>query len=615
MADSPIQDLPRAEHVLNSDLFVLEQSGAAMSLTGQVLIEELADKLDANGLISTISYTAPVPPSLTGTLTITTVNNYSYSYSVINGRGISGLSWSASGTSGNGQYHTGTFSYNDGTTSTVQIRDGLKGDTGAQTYVHLRWANVYPQSNSDILPANTVGPYIGIATSTSSTAPTEYTSYNWYKYKGETGATGAYVSSVTKTNTNGLVDTYTMGLSDGNTAGAFNVTNAKSIVSLVLISGNHAAGTTDVYRLTYNTGDTLDISVYNGANGLGSVSTVSGIQADGNGDVPQVISGNGAPTTATVGQANQLYFDKANSTMYYCAGESGGTYVWQGTSVTVDSAMSTSSTNPLQNKVITGKVGTTALNTTATDLSSAVNEVLAAIPAASTTTPSADGTGAAGNGITWARSNHVHPLNVATSGAPADLGTASNGTATTYARSDHVHSRNGVVASDGSTAAIWTTGDLNDFITGNVVATGTDVSNCPSAAWWFIVSAGDPTTRVQIAYPLFPVDGLPKRRYQASSSWSSWLNLPVADVGSITTSTTWTTQTSDYTQTVTVSGATVTSNSKVDLQPDTTALTQMLSDGCTALYVENNAGTLTLHALGAALTAALTIQCTVTEVS
>lgn len=86
-------------------------------------------------------------------------------------------------------------------------------------------------------------------------------------------------------------------------------------------------------------------------------------------------------------------------------------------------------------------------------------------------------------------------------------------------------------------------------------------------------------------------------------------------LGSITTSTTWTTQTNDYTQTVTVSGATVTSNSKVDLQPDTTAITQLITDGVTALFIENNNGTLTAHAVGASPTAALTLQCTVTEVA
>ena len=70
-----------------------------------------------------------------------------------------------------------------------------------------------------------------------------------------------------------------------------------------------------------------------------------------------------------------------------------------------------------------------------------------------------------------------------------------------------------------------------------------------------------------------------------------------------------------HSEAVTVTGATITGSSKVDLQPDAAAIQQMISDGVLALYVENNAGTLTAYAVGAAPTAALTLQCTVTEVS
>ena len=83
--------------------------------------------------------------------------------------------------------------------------------------------------------------------------------------------------------------------------------------------------------------------------------------------------------------------------------------------------------------------------------------------------------------------------------------------------------------------------------------------------------------------------------------------------GSVTLTTTWSGN-DPYTQTVTISGATVTANTKVDLQPDATALQQMLDDGTTALYIVNNNGTLTAYALSAAPTAALTIQVTLTEV-
>ena len=81
----------------------------------------------------------------------------------------------------------------------------------------------------------------------------------------------------------------------------------------------------------------------------------------------------------------------------------------------------------------------------------------------------------------------------------------------------------------------------------------------------------------------------------------------------ITLSATWT-GVGPYTQTVTVTGATVTTASKIDLQPTPAQLAALVADGVTALVVENNAGTLTAYALGAAPSAAMTVQCTVTEV-
>lgn len=76
----------------------------------------------------------------------------------------------------------------------------------------------------------------------------------------------------------------------------------------------------------------------------------------------------------------------------------------------------------------------------------------------------------------------------------------------------------------------------------------------------------------------------------------------------------WTTsQTNVYTQTVTVTGAN--SSSKIDLQPDATALLQLMSDGVQALYISNNNGTFTAYAIGAATTANLTLQASITATS
>lgn len=436
MADKTIQSLPTADPLVGTELFVLQQNGAK-KIEAQEFITYLTAALNGHGGINNISYTPPESQSIDGTLTVTTADGTEFDFDVTNGRGISNITWTTSGTAGDGMIHTGTILYNDGTTSPVEFQDGVQGPQGQQTYVWFKWAQDYPSADSDM--QSVVGPYIGIYAGISSTPPTSYTAYTWYEYKGETGDAGSSISSIDLTGSTGLVDTYTITLTDGNTS-TFTVTNAKSIVSVTMISGSHAAGTTDVYQILFNDGDTANFSVYNGANGLGSVSTVSGIQADGNGNVSQVISGNGAPTTATVGQTNQLYYDLTNSVLYYCAGESGGTYVWLGAGVTVDSALSGSSTNPVQNAVITNRVGTGALPNSNTNLTAAINYVDGRIPSAATQTPLADTTGGAvGTGTNFARNDHRHPLNVPTSGTPADLGTASQGTAATYSRSDHVH--------------------------------------------------------------------------------------------------------------------------------------------------------------------------------
>ena len=68
-----------------------------------------------------------------------------------------------------------------------------------------------------------------------------------------------------------------------------------------------------------------------------------------------------------------------------------------------------------------------------------------------------------------------------------------------------------------------------------------------------------------------------------------------------------------YTQTIIISGATITSHTKVDIQLDETAFTQIINDGVAAMFVKNNSGTLTLYAISAATTADITIQVTYYE--
>lgn len=111
--------------------------------------------------------------------------------------------------------------------------------------------------------------------------------------------------------------------------------------------------------------------------------------------------------------------------------------------------------------------------------------------------------------------------------------------------------------------------------------------------------------------------GAPYNRWE---EWMLWLAeiggeaQPQISGGTITLSTTWS-GADPYSQTVTVSGATITAKSKIDLQPTPSQIAQLILDGVTALVIENNDGVLTATALGAETSEAMTIACTVTEVS
>lgn len=74
----------------------------------------------------------------------------------------------------------------------------------------------------------------------------------------------------------------------------------------------------------------------------------------------------------------------------------------------------------------------------------------------------------------------------------------------------------------------------------------------------------------------------------------------------------WTGSASPYTQGVTITGGTATS--QADIQADAAAIQQMLDDGTNAIYIANNNGTFTAYAVGEKPTADLSVQVTVYEV-
>ena len=494
MADKRIQDLTPASSVGTADRFVLEQSGQAKSLTGQVLVNDLATYLDGHGGIASITYTAPVSPSLNGTMTITLADesvvtlsvtngrgitsisssssgltdtytlhyndgttstfdvtngrgitgisksssgltdtytlsyndgttstfsvdngkeissvlktgavgltdiytisyndNTTDSFNVTNGRGIDSISWSASGTQGDGMTHTGTISYNDNTTSTIIFHDGVKGDTGEQTYVWLKWAQTYPTQDSDM--QNSVAPYIGIYSGLSSTAPTDYTAYAWYQYKGDkgdTGDTGDYIDPVVSFGTSTAAATepqtwYNSPSSISYAAGNFiwqktqyTLHNAQTVQStekkIIGYIGQNGSGSGTVTQITFNG---------------------TAFQDDGTGNVPMMVDA--ADVGAIADPAN-----KANGQVltYDSSADE-----W------VAATPTTGDVNTVNNVGVTAGTTNIQLYGTAIPMSSTDNtSVKDAIPLASSSTPQPLGTAAVGTGTTWARADHVHKL-------------------------------------------------------------------------------------------------------------------------------------------------------------------------------------------------------------
>lgn len=188
MADKAIGELVAATQVTSTDLFVLEQNSTAKKLTGQILENWLVSFADGHGGIQTIEKTGT--NVLVDTYTITLADQTTMTFDVTNGRSITGITWQSSGTPGDGQVHTGTIAYNDGTTGSIVITDGVKGDTGAAEYCHIRWSSVEPTRDSDVYdtPDDWMGVYTGLE---ASTANLHYTDYQWCCVKGDTGATGA----------------------------------------------------------------------------------------------------------------------------------------------------------------------------------------------------------------------------------------------------------------------------------------------------------------------------------------------------------------------------------------------------------------------------------------
>lgn len=269
MADKAITDLNVVPGTIDdgNTWFAVAQSGAAYKVSGHEFILALTSILDGHGGIKTITYTDPVAPSLTGTLTITLADDTTTSLSIQNGKGISSIA--KTGTSD--LVDTYTITYNDGTTSTFTVTNGAKGDTGDSWYVWIRYSGSEPTQDSDMGtdPDNWMGIYSG----TSSTAPTHYTDYDWFQIKGAKGDPGNPSSIVSQS------VTYQEGTTPNiQPSGTWTTTIP------VVAQGNYLWTKTEI---EFNSGSPVQFfSVARmGVDGSGSVSSVNGQSPDGNGNV------------------------------------------------------------------------------------------------------------------------------------------------------------------------------------------------------------------------------------------------------------------------------------------------------------------------------------------
>ena len=232
MADKTISDLEFAPGSVNdvNTLFVVMQNGASYKLTGSAFYTAMAAMYNAHGAIASIEKTGT--SGLVDTYTITFADHTTTTFTVTNGNGVtaikqyfarstSGTTAPTSGWSTSKQTLTSTYKYlwsyfsfttNNQTIETTKAVIGAYGDTGLQSYVHIRYADscsgTPPLPPSDSSMGTVASDWMGIYTGTASTAPTTRTSYTWFKIKGDTGDPATLPSG-------GVTVTYQRGASDG----------------------------------------------------------------------------------------------------------------------------------------------------------------------------------------------------------------------------------------------------------------------------------------------------------------------------------------------------------------------------------------------------------------
>ena len=266
MADKSIEQLNAAAQIYASDLFVLQQSGAAKKLPGQVLLNWLTAAADGHGGIQSVQKVSS--SGLVDTYRMTLSDTTTIDFPVTNGKSITGIQ--KVGTSG--LVDTYQLSYNSGSPSTFTVTNGAKGDKGDNVYTWIKYASQQPTEASHSMgdiPDAWRGEYNGPL----SAAPTDWKQYKWYKTKGDTGETGAPARLTGSSATYLASDSGTIVPSGSWSSTPPTVAQGKYLWTRVV--------------LTFNTGS--PVTYYSvsrmGMDGSGAVSTVNGQSPDSTGNV------------------------------------------------------------------------------------------------------------------------------------------------------------------------------------------------------------------------------------------------------------------------------------------------------------------------------------------
>ena len=292
MADKSIDQLNAAEKIYATDLFVLQQSGSAKKLTGQVLLNWLTAAADGHGGIKSIAKLST--SVLADTYRITLADTTTFDFVVTNGRGITGISK----TSTSGLVDTYTISYNNGTTSTFTVKNGAKGDKGDNAYTWFKYASQEPTESSHSI-GDIPDDWIGIYSGNSSTAPPDWKQYKWFQIKGEKGNTGDAATLANQVITYQVGNSGTVIPSEAWESSIPSVPQGKYLWTKM--------------ELQFNSGEpVVSYSVTRmGLDGAGSVTSVAGVSPDETGNVPLTAADVGAsPIYAGAGAHNAIYRGK-----------------------------------------------------------------------------------------------------------------------------------------------------------------------------------------------------------------------------------------------------------------------------------------------------------------